>query len=273
MPEVPDLVNVCAVLNRTLPGARVVGVELLQPIVVRVAREEFTTRLRGAAFGEVRRQGKFLLFALDGGDVLVVNAMLVGRFQYVVAGVKRRGRTCFVLRLSNGRELCYLDQRLMGKVYLVAAGAWETVPQLGEMGPDVLDPALTEDAFLERLRAYRGQVKNVLVNAKFIAGIGNAYADEILFVAGVHPFTKVSALDEGRRRELYRAIQAVLEWAVPIVAERMGDDTDEKPRDFLRVHRKGGEPCPSCGTAISEVSPNRRVTSFCRRCQPEAARG
>jgi len=268
MPEIPDLENIRAVFNRRLSGLTIEQVELLQPIVVRVAREEFEGRLLGARFGQVRRLGKFLLFALETGDVLVVNAMLVGRFQHVEPGKKRHARTCFALTLSDGRELRYVDQRFMGKVYLVDAEALGTVPQLGEMGPDVLDPALTEDAFLERLRRYRGQVKNVLVNAKFIAGIGNAYMDEVLFVAGVHPFTKVSTLSEERRRGLYRAIHEVLDWAIPIVAEQMGDNTDKKPRDFLRVHRKGGEPCPSCGHPISEVSPRQRVTSFCRHCQP-----
>jgi formamidopyrimidine-DNA glycosylase len=269
VPEVPDLVSVAAVLNRHLPGLRVIGVDLLQPIVVRVAREEFQARLQGAVLGRVRRYGKFLLFALESGDVLVVNAMLVGRFQYVEPGKKRHARTGFALSLSDGRELRYVDQRLMGKVYLVAEEALDTVPQFGVMGPDVLDPGLTEDVFLERLKRYRGQVKNVLVNAQFVAGIGNAYVDEILFIAGVHPFTKVSTLDESRRRDLYRAIHAVMAWAIPIVAEEMGEQTDKKPRDFLRVHRKGGAPCPTCGTTISEVSPNRRVTSFCRRCQAE----
>ena len=269
MPELPDLVNVAAVPNRHLPGVRIDGVTVPQPIVVRVAREEFQARLQGVVFGTVGRHGKFLLLALESGDVLVVNAMLAGRFQYVAPETRRLARTGFVLALSDGRELRYVDERLMGKVYLVAQDALATVPQLGEMGPDALDPALTEEVFLARLRRYRGQVKNVLVNAQFVAGIGNAYVDEILFVAGVHPFTKVSALDEDRRRAIYRALHAVLDWAIPIVAAEMGEQTDKKPRDFLRVHRKGGTPCPTCGAAISEVSPNRRVTSFCRQCQPE----
>ena len=269
VPEIPDLENIANVFNRRLPGLRIERVELLKPIVVRVARDEFEDRLRGAVFGRLRRHGKFLLFPLESGDVLIVNAMLVGRFQYVEPGKKRHARTCFALTLSDGRELRYVDQRFMGKVYLVEADVLDTVPQLGEMGPDVLDPDLTEDAFLERLKRYRGQVKNVLVNAQFIGGIGNAYADEILFVAQVHPFSKVSELNEERRRGLYRAIHEVLDWAIPIVAGAMGENTDKKPRDFLRVHRKGGESCPTCGTPISEVSPSRRVTSFCRQCQPE----
>lgn len=245
MPEIPDLENITTVLNRNLPGLRIERVELLKPIVVRVARDEFEGRQRGVLLGRVRRQGKLLLFALESGDVLIVNAMLVGRFQYVEPSKKRHARTCFALTLSDGRELRYVDQRFTGKVYLVEMDALDTVPQLGEMDPDVLDPALTEDAFLERLKPYRGQVKNVLVNAKFIAGIGNAYVDEILFVAGVHPFTEVSDLDEERRRGLYRAIHEVLDWAIPIVAEEMGENTDKKPRGFLCVHRKGGEPCPA----------------------------
>ncbi|MCY3920624.1 MAG: hypothetical protein OXG38_12595 [Chloroflexi bacterium] len=268
MPEIPDLENVCAVFNARLPGLRVERVELLRPIVARVARDEFEGRLRGIRLGQVRRRGKFLLFGLDSGDALVVNPMLVGRFQHVEPARKRPARTCFALTLSDGRELRYVDDRFMGKVYVAPEDALDEIPQFAEMGPDALDPALTEDAFIERLRRHRGQVKNVLVNARFMAGIGNAYADEILFVAGVHPFTKVAALSEERRRGLYRALHAVLDWAIPIVAEQMGEETDVKPRDFLRVHRKGGAPCPACGHAISEVSPGRRVTSFCRRCQP-----
>ncbi len=268
MPEIPDLENVRAVLNRRLPGVAVTAVDVLYPVVVRVPVEEFRARLSGASFGAVSRRGKFLLFALSTKDVLAVNPMLTGRFQYVPPSHKRAARTCLLLTLSDGHDLRYVDDRYMGKVYLVAQEDLATVPQFAEMGPDALDPALTEDLFVTRLRRYRGQVKSVLVNAKFIAGIGNAYADEILFVAGIHPFTKVTKLEEARRRGLYRALHEVMAWAIPIVREEMGEELDRKPRDFLRVHRRGGDPCPQCGTAISEVSPSRRVTSFCRRCQP-----
>ncbi|HJN93721.1 MAG TPA: DNA-formamidopyrimidine glycosylase family protein [Dehalococcoidia bacterium] len=268
MPEIPDLESIRAILNRDLAGATIESVEVLKPNVVRMAAGDFAARLTGVAIKTIDRYGKFLLFRLSSGDVLALNAMLVGRLQHVDPSKKRGGRTCWVLGLSNGRELRYVDLRLMGKTYLVKASEVGTIPQFVEMGPDVLDPAFSEDDFLERLRKYRGQVKNVLINAKFVAGIGNAYSDEILFVAGTHPFTKVKDLDEGRRRRLYQAIHEVFDWATPIVAAEMGEATDKKPRDFLRVHRKGGELCPVCGSTISEVSPNKRTTSFCRTCQP-----
>ena len=272
MPEIPDLENVCAVLNRRLPGLTVAAVETPRPLVLRTPAAEFARRLRGATFKGVGRRGKFLLYRLAGDAVLAVNPMLVGRFQYVAPERKRPARTCFVLGLSNGRELRYVDERSMGKVYLVSEAELAALPQLAGMGPDALDPALTEEEFLRRLRRYRGAVKQVLVKAEFIAGIGNAYADEILFEAGIHPFTKVRDLGEEERRALQRAVPAVLRWAIAAVGEAMEEEIDRKPRAFLRVHRKGGQACPRCGTAISEISPQRRVTSFCRRCQPSGDR-
>jgi formamidopyrimidine-DNA glycosylase len=268
MPEIPDLENIRAILNRDLVGATIRAVEVLKPNVVRMPAADFEVRLTGVAIETIGRYGKFLLFHLSSGDVLALNAMLVGRLQHVEPSKKRGGRTCWVLALSNGRELRYVDIRLMGKTYLVAESEIGTIPQFVDMGPDVLDPSFTEDDFLARLRKYRGQLKNVLINAKFVAGIGNAYSDEILFVAGLYPFTKVKDLDEAQRRRLYQSIHEVFDWATPIVGAEMGDQTDKKPRDFLRVHRKGGEPCPVCGSVISEVSPNKRTTSFCRTCQP-----
>lgn len=274
MPEIPELEHVSAVLRERLAGRRIARVEVSRPIVIRAPREEFEAGLTGAGLSDVRRSGKFLLFDWDRGTTMAVVPMLTGRFQWTADG-KAHARTCFTLHFENeggggGDELAirYIDERFLGKVYLTPSEQLGSVPVLGEQGPDALDAALTEELFLERLRRYRGQVKNVLVNAKFIAGIGNAYVDEILFEAGVHPFTPVKELTAERRAALYAAIGAVLRWASSRAAEEMGERIDAKPREFLRVHRKGGEPCPSCGGAISEVSPNRRITSFCRACQP-----
>jgi formamidopyrimidine-DNA glycosylase len=142
------------------------------------------------------------------------------------------------------------------------------------MGPDVLSPSLTEEVFRERLRKYTGQIKSILVNHKFVAGIGNAYADEILWQARVHPYRKRSQMSDDEIGALYHATRDVLNWAEPIVWEKMGESLDYKEwRDHLRVHRRGGEPCPRCGTKISEITAGQRITSFCRTCQPEIPRG
>lgn len=271
MPEIPDLEAIRGFLNRRLPGQRIERAEALIPVVFRVPKQEFASVLEGNTFGETTRRGKFLLFELESGHRLVVNAMLTGRFQYCPPAEKRRAKTCMVLALSDGQELRYSDDRLMGKVYLVEEEGLSRVPQFAEMGPDALAPELSEDVFAERLRRHNGQIKNILVNHKFVAGIGNAYADEILFEAGIHPYRKRPTLSDEEVRRLHRAVRSVLaDWATPIVAERMKDGLAyEEVRDFLRVHRRGGQPCPNDSShTLTEITAGGRITTFCRHCQP-----
>ena len=270
MPEVPDLEAIRTFLNERIVGQTLERVEVPIPVVVRVPRDEFVRLLTGDSFGEIHRYGKFLLFSLAGGRVLVINPMLTGRFAYVPPKSKRHARTCVVIGLSGGNELRYADQRFMGRVYLVTPEELMSVPQFAEMGPDVLDPKLTEEAFRERLRKHAGQMKSVLVNHKFVAGIGNAYADEILWEAGIHPYRKRTQLSDAELSRLYAAVHAVLDWAGAIVREVMRESLDyEEWREHLRVHRRGGQPCPRCGSTISEITAGQRITSFCRTCQPE----
>ena len=135
------------------------------------------------------------------------------------------------------------------------------------MGPDALE--VTADEFAQRIRRFTGQIKNILVNLRFVAGIGNAYADEILFAARLHPYRKRTLLNEEDIERLHEAIHKVFDWATPIVAEQMREELNyEERRDFLKIHRRGGEPCPVCGTRISEITAGQRITSFCRNCQP-----
>ncbi|MGD0765132.1 MAG: DNA-formamidopyrimidine glycosylase family protein [Dehalococcoidia bacterium] len=268
MPELPDLEAIRDFLNQRLPGTRIEAVQPLIPFIVRLPEQEFVATLEGNVFEETARAGKFLLFHLAGGHRLVVNAMLTGRYQYCLPSERRRAKTCFVFLLANGHELRYVDERLMGKVYLVKAGELDSVPQFAEMGPDALSPQLTEDIFSERLRRHSGQIKNILTNQRFIAGIGNAYSDEILFVARIHPYRKRPSLSDEEVSSLYRSLRSVLEWAIPQIEERIGDKLPlEEVRDFLRVHRRGGEPCPVCGGRITDITAGNRVTSFCRTCQ------
>ena len=269
MPEVPDLEAIRTFLNQRIVGETVERVDVLIPVVIRVPREQFVNLVTGDSMGEAHRYGKFLLFPMASGRVLVVNPMLTGRFALVEPSVKRMARTCFALALSNGCELRYADQRFMGRVYLVDQSELSSVPQFAEMGPDVLSTDLTEAVFKDRLRKYNGMIKNILVNHRFVAGIGNAYSDEILWEARIHPYRKRTAISDAEASGLYAAVRSVFDWAGPIVAEKMSESLDYSEwRDHLRVHRRGGQPCPRCGNTISEITAGQRITSFCRHCQP-----
>jgi len=165
-------------------------------------------------------------------------------------------------------QVRYRDPTQMGKVYLVPAGIERPIPGLDEdLGPDADDPAVTLPVWQERIRRHPGELKNLLKNQAFIAGIGNAYSDEILHAAGLLPFRKRSTLAAEEVAALHAATGSTLTNAISVLRRRVPPTFEIQVRDFLAVHNKGGQPCPRCGTRISEVSPGGFVTSFCRGCQ------
>lgn len=272
MPEIPELEAIKGYLTAELAGKRVATADARIPHVFRTPPQAIRDTLPGDTFGPVQRHGKFLLFPLASERVLAINPMLTGRFQYVDPATKLRAKTCLVLGIEEGRSLRYSDDRVMGKVYLVPLDQLSLIPNWTANGPDLLDPALTEDVWVARSKKYRGQIKSVLTNAEFVQGIGNAYSDEILWEARINPYVPRTKLSDDELRGLYRAAIAVMAWATPLVAGAMVKDgmlDYEERRDFMRVHRLGGKPCPRCGAAITEITANQRITSFCRTCQPE----
>ena len=268
MPELPDLEAIKGILQPRLADAGIEGVEIMQPLVIRQPSvNEFISALTGNVFRKVDRRGKFLLFTLESEHILAINLMLSGRLQYCTPGERRKARTCFIFNLEGERQLRYFDRKLMGKVYLVEKGNLSLIPRWGEMGPEPLDEEVPLDVFHKRLKRHSGQIKNILLNDTFLAGIGNAYADEILFAAGIYPYRLRTSLSIEEIKSLYQAMHSVLKEATGKVAEQMGEDVSVEARDFLKVHGKGGGRCPQCGGVISEIQANRRLTNFCRSCQ------
>lgn len=272
MPELPELEVVREVLERRLVGRCIETAALSPrggPLVVRdLTGRGFERALRGAGLEAVARRGKFLLFDLRPPQaaplVLAVNPKLAGRFQLCPPGERKAGPVHAVLRFAAPeQELRYIDARTMGQLYLTHD--LHAVPTFDAMGPDPLEISL--ETFAARLRSFRGEIKSVLTRAAFVSGIGNAYADEILFEARINPYRKRPSLSPEEVETLYRAMRSVLAEAMPIVAARMGDDISLKIRDFLQVHDKGGQPCPRCGASISQIQANQRLTNFCRNCQ------
>ena len=268
MPELPDLEVVRDVLQRRVAGATIENVQVLPPggaIVVRdLTQTGFAQTLTGATITSITRRGKFLVFAFESPVFLVINPKLSGRLQLAAPTEKRFVKTHVVFALSSGNELRYLDQKRMGQLYLTRELA--LVPGFAGLGPEPFDISL--DEFRERLRPFRGEIKGVLTRGECVAGIGNAYADEILWNAQLHPYRKRTQLTPEEIERLYRAMQATLRDATEHVRAELGESIHREPRDFLAVHLKTGAPCPRCGTPISLVGANQRITNFCRACQP-----
>ncbi len=270
MPELPDLEAVKNILDPELKNVGIQEVEVLQTRVIQwPPSSDFSSTLAGDRFRQIDRWGKFLLFRLASGSIIAIHPMLSGRFQYCGQGQQHRFGTCLVFHLEQAKELRYIDPDSMGRVYLVEEGGLPSIPHWNKMGPDAFDEDLTEEDFKKRLGRYRGRIKNILLKDTFVMGIGNAYADEILFAAGIHPHRAQASLTEEGKQSLYRATQSVLKEAVGILSERMKSDISAEIRGFLKVHRKGGGPCPVCGTTISQIEVSRRITNFCPNCQRE----
>jgi formamidopyrimidine-DNA glycosylase len=271
MPELPELEVVRDVLKRRVVGQTIAKVDVRLPggsIVVRdLTHAGFGSSLAGATIAVVARQGKFLIFALKsktGALFLVINPKLTGRLQLAATTDKRMPRTHVEITFTDGRQLRYIDQKQMGQLYLTRD--MDLVPDYSDMGPEPFDVSLEE--FRERLKPYRGEIKGVLTRKEFIAGIGNAYADEILWAARIHPFRKRTQLTAEEVERLYDAMRTTLLESIEKVRAEMGEHIELKPRDFMAVHMKTGQPCPRCGTPISVIGANQRITNFCRTCQP-----
>jgi formamidopyrimidine-DNA glycosylase len=292
VPELPDLDVVADAFHAALTGRPLTSARTLMPLAVRGTPAELEA-LAGQRVVRVARVGKFLDLDLE-RDRVVVNPMLTGRFQLAARGEK--APTGVALELAFGPRagadgpadsaawtkgapwmpavdapvtVRYRDPTQMGKVYLLPAGVERPVPGrgAGELGPDALDPALTLEAWRDRIRKHPGELKNLLRNQAFVAGIGNAYSDEILWAARLQPFRKRSTLAAEEVDELYRATRSVLASSVELLRERVPPTFEKQVRDHLAVHNRGGEACPRCGTRITEVKAGGFPTGYCRGCQ------
>jgi formamidopyrimidine-DNA glycosylase len=273
VPELPDLAVIAEQLAERATGRRVREASAPTPILVRATPTELAA-LKGTSLGAASRRGKFVLlpFERDGSTVriLAANPMLAGRFWLLdrdAAGGKVRARTGLRLRFEDGGELRYVDREMLGKLYLVAPDGLEAIPGWADMGPDADDPALTLDVFRQRIRRHPGELKSLLRNNRFVAGIGNAYSDEILWEARLAPLRKRSTLRDEDIERLYHAMRTVLSDATERLRELVPPNIEVQHREFLKVHLHGGEPCPRCGKPLRQIGGDE-ATTFCRTCQP-----
>lgn len=278
LPELPEVENVKRGLNEFIVGETVRTVEVRWPrIIESPTANQFSKRLQGQTFERVSRRGKFLLFYLT-NDVLISHLRMEGKYQLIEPDEKgqlpRRGKhTHVIFHLESGKKLCYLDVRKFGRMSLVAKGQEFDHKSLVKLGPEptVADFDLTAmQAFLTRRTK---AIKGVLLDQQIVVGIGNIYADEILFEAKVHPATPANRLTDSEEIRLHQAIIAILDAAI----DKGGTTIRSYENAFgdigtfqnqLEVYGKDGEACVNCGTEIKKIKNAGRGTHYCPICQP-----
>ncbi len=270
MPELPDLEYIVEKLRPRIAGRRIEEVTIKEPIVIRMLLPDaggFAQALAGRELGPLTRVGPFLDFSLSGGIRLIMHCMLTGRLQIASSADRPVAHLCFGLRLDNGEWLRYGDDKKMGKVYLAAAESLEAIPGYQKQGVNVIGPDFTWELFRDLIKGRRHQARVFLMDHGALSSIGNAYADEILFAAGIHPKTTCNTLSVDQQRKLYESITSVLLWGIEEV-RKAGRPIEEKVRGHVKVRNRRNEPCPVCGTTIRRVGVLGYDSFFCPTCQP-----
>ncbi len=272
MPELPEVETVVAELRPHLTGRRILAADVLWPRTL--ASPDIATlveRLQGRQVIGLGRRGKHILIQLDSGDVLIIHLRMTGRLE-IVAG-DSAGRAGPHVRawfdLSGGECLVFTDARKFGRIWLVR----DPAEVLGLLGPEPLDWDFDATRLAERLRGHRVAVKALLLDQSVIAGIGNIYADEALFIAGIHPLRPGSSLSDQEIAHLHDAIRQVLREAISQQGTTLRDyrppyGLEGASQNQLRVYQQTGRPCPRCGSPIECIRVTQRSTHFCPHCQP-----
>jgi formamidopyrimidine-DNA glycosylase len=274
MPEMPELEALRIRMAPRLEGKLITAASVnpKKAHMLRYPVDEFARELPARRITSLTRRGKHLAFATElgrGGEPrwLVINPMLGGRFQLEDAETAAPATEVFTIRVEGKLEMRYLDFRDMGRIYWVSDCDRE-VPGWSALGPEADSvPEMGIEVFRKRLRRFRDELKDLLRNQEFLAGVGNAYSDEILFEARLLPLRRRASLKPEEEQALFEAIPTVLRRAVEAILADPNYEESKQNRSFMNVHMKGGKTCPRCGHRISQLGSNREPVNFCRGCQ------
>ena len=262
MPELPEVETVARSIA-PLVGRRIVSVEFRSLRILRGGDPDgMAAGLAGRRIAGIKRYGKFLVMPLEGGGYVLIHLGMTGR---LLLGGPIGKHTHAILTLDEG-VLLFEDSRQFGSFQLS-----EDFPaRVARLGPEPLEISLAD--FTHALKRHKTRIKALLLNQRFLRGVGNIYADEALFRAGIHPMTIANRLRSERARKLYEGVQAVLREAIDAGGSSISDYVDAQGRKGFfqfshRVYQRAGKPCVSCGTAIRRLVITQRSSHFCPKCQ------
>lgn len=291
MPELPEVETIRRALVKPLEGRRIASAELRLPrLLLGFPAADFAAKLQGQTIRRVVRRGKYLVLELS-KDSLIVHLGMTGqlthasmhaeenpRFLRTVTGLQKPEgahpvdkHTHLLLHFAGESRLMFRDPRTFGKLVLVPGKAWAEHPRLRKLGPEPLEMKALDVAKTFPLHSIR-PIKALLLDQEFLAGVGNIYADEALFLAGVHPRRKVKSLKPAERTKLLEAVKTVLRKGIKYQGTTFSDY--RKPDggkgdnyERLMAYGRGGRPCRTCGETLRKTVVAQRGTVFCPRCQ------
>ncbi len=278
MPELPEVEVVRRDLEREIVGKKIKTVEAdgMRSIRRHHNRKQFASRLEGKKITGVERRGKYILCRLDDGDVLVIHLGMSGQLLRAKGKSEKTSKhTHVTITFTQGGQLRFVDPRTFGEMFVAQSDAVEKdLVELGHLGMDPLEVSMSWDSFGRLIAERHQKLKPLLMDQKFLAGIGNIYSDEILFTAGLRWDRMSDSLSAQEIRRLYRAMVETLQDAVKYRGSSLADeqyvDLFGKPGEYQlqhKVYAREGEACRRCRHPIVRIRTGGRSTFFCDACQ------
>ncbi len=282
MPELPEVTTIVRNLKEQLLERIIISVIVREEKLVGFPEDisTFIDEVCGKKILDINRRGKYILIKLGDelgedivdGKLLVIHLRMTGKLLIKDGTEECDKHTHIIFRLDNGQDLRFNNIRKFGRVYLIDEDRLEDAGGLAELGPEPLADDLTPEVFRSMLKRRKAGIKSLLLNQKFIAGVGNIYADEALFRAGINPGKKADSLSEQEMDRLYYALREVLQQGIKYNGTTFSDYVNAlgKAGDFqhkLLVYQKQGEKCPRCGHEITREKIGGRSSHYCPHCQ------
>lgn len=273
MPELPEVESVRSGLEKLIKGSVIQEAEVFWERIISLPEdiEEFKQNIAGEKVESISRRGKFLLFHLH-SYTLVCHMRMEGKFRVTEKEQPFTKHTHVVFHLTNGNDLRYADVRKFGRMMLVQKGEEDTLASLNRLGPEPTEKDFDEEKFSHDLKRYKKSIKAVLLDQTAVAGLGNIYADEVLFQANIRPERSANSLAELEVTKLHAAIIHTMERAVEaggttIRTYENAFGENGTYQNELNVYGHQGEPCIQCGTVIQKTKVAQRGTHYCPSCQ------
>lgn len=272
MPELPEVETVVRGLRAAIVGRTITDVKVLwMRSIVPPDPDTFARRLTGQAITNVERRGKWVVMTLSDDDTLLIHLRMSGRLVVESEACLDDRHLRVLFLLDDGRRLSFIDQRKFGRMMLTN----DPSLILRDLGPEPLSEEFTPKQLKEMLRSRRGSIKPLLLDQRFLAGLGNIYTDEALWQAQIHPLRPANTLTPAEVTRLHKAIRVVLTSAIAGGGTTLEDEAYRRANgrvgEFageLAAYGRAGQPCPRCSQTIERIKVSQRGTHFCPRCQP-----
>lgn len=275
MPELPEIETIKRILEPQIQGLAITKVTVKRPeVTAHPAADEFCRLLTGQTICHIMRRGKFLIIRLNSNDRIILHLRMTGCLLLTPADFPEEKHTHIIFSLSNGKELRFSDTRRFGRFWLIRKDEEDTYSGIEKLGIDPFDTDFTDEYLKTHLGKRRKAIKECLLEQTIIAGIGNIYADEILFTAGIHPACPANNLMREEWKHLATVIPERLSYFIGknrITPEEYLENKGKNYRNtpFLQVYGHDGEPCPICGEILCKIIIGGRSSVYCPACQKE----